>query len=341
MTPRSDALVDAAWLSDHIDDPDLRVIHVANDRAEYDAAHVRGAAYAHGYDDFTEDRDGVRALVPGPARMAASLGRLGVSPDQRIVCSAGARSPWPARAYWVLRYYRFPRVHLADGAVSALAEAGVPVDAELPAIDPVEIRLSDPDASIIALAADVLAAAEGGPARIVDCRSDGEWLGEDHGHAEAATHGPHPPRRAPRMGAPGPRGRPPAPARPAPLALRRRRPRRLAAHLPLLRRWRPLRRRLVRASRAARPRAGPQLRRLLVRMGRPPRSSQSRQVAQGDAVSVVAQGDASALSLCSRTGACATHGVDPPEVRRGRGGSAPTKSAGGWVPFSQDPRATR
>ena len=189
MTPRSDALVDAAWLSDHIDDPDLRVIHVANDRAEYDAAHVRGAAYAHGYDDFTEDRDGVRALVPGPARMAASLGRLGVSPDQRIVCSAGARSPWPARAYWVLRYYRFPRVHLADGAVSALAEAGVPVDAELPAIDPVEIRLSDPDASIIALAADVLAAAEGGPARIVDCRSDGEWLGEDHGHAEAPRMG--------------------------------------------------------------------------------------------------------------------------------------------------------
>ncbi len=77
MTPRNDALVDAAWLSDHSGDPDLRVIHVANDRAEYDAAHVRGAAYAHGYDDFTEDRE-FRALVPLPERMATSLGRLGV-----------------------------------------------------------------------------------------------------------------------------------------------------------------------------------------------------------------------------------------------------------------------
>ena len=190
--PRDDsapALVAGAWLAEHLDDPDLRVLHIANDRAEYDAAHVRGAVYAHGYDDFTEDRDGVRALVPNPERMAANLSRLGVSPEQRIVCTAGERSAWPARAYWALRYYRFPRVHLADGAVPALREAGVPVDAEVPAVTPSAGTLAEPDASILALAGDVLEAAEGGPARIVDCRSDGEWLGEAHGHAEAPRMG--------------------------------------------------------------------------------------------------------------------------------------------------------
>jgi len=183
------ALVDGAWLAEHLDDTDLRVLHIANDRGEYDAAHVRGAVYAHGYGDFTEDRDGVRALVPTPQRMAENLARLGVSPEQRIVCTAGARSAWPARAYWALRYYRFPRVHLADGAVPALREAGVPVDAEVPAVTPTEVTLPEPDPSILALAGDVLEAAEGGPARIVDCRSDGEWLGEAHGHAEAPRMG--------------------------------------------------------------------------------------------------------------------------------------------------------
>ncbi|MYA18763.1 MAG: sulfurtransferase [Chloroflexi bacterium] len=183
------ALVDGAWLAEHLDDPDLRVLHIANDRAEYDEAHVRGAVYAHGYGDFTEDRDGVRALVPSPERMAANLSRLGVSPDERIVCTAGARSAWPARAYWVLRYYRFPRVHLADGAVPALREAGVPVDAEAPPVAPTDVTLPEPDEAIIALSGDVLEAAEGGPARIIDCRSDGEWLGEAHGHAEAPRMG--------------------------------------------------------------------------------------------------------------------------------------------------------
>ncbi len=183
------ALVDGAWLGEHLDDLDLRVLHIANDRAEYDEAHVRGAVYAHGYGDFTEDRDGVRALVPSPERMAANLARLGVSPEQRIVCTAGARSAWPARAYWVLRYYRFPRVHLADGAVPALREAGVPVDDVAPPAAPAEVALPEPDEAIIALSGDVLEAAEGGPARIIDCRSDGEWLGESHGHAEAPRMG--------------------------------------------------------------------------------------------------------------------------------------------------------
>ena len=108
MPAAPEALVDAGWIAAHLGDPELRILHVANDRAEYDAGHVHGAVYAHGYDDFTENRE-FRALVPLPKRMAATLGRLGVSPAQRIVCTAGARSPWPARAYWVLRYYRFPR----------------------------------------------------------------------------------------------------------------------------------------------------------------------------------------------------------------------------------------
>ena len=189
MTDASPPLVDATWLAAHLDGPDLRVLHIANDRAEYDAAHVRGAIYAHGYDDFTEDRDGVRALVPSPDRMAAALGRLGVSPEQRVVCTAGARSPWPARAYWVLRYYRLPRVHLADGAVAELRAGGVPVDTNVPTLEPIEVQLPDPDASIIARAEEVLGAAQGGAERIIDCRSDGEWRGEAHGHADAPRMG--------------------------------------------------------------------------------------------------------------------------------------------------------
>ena len=188
MPAAAAALVDAGWIAAHLGDPELRILHVANDRAEYDAGHVHGAVYAHGYDDFTEDRE-FRALVPLPKRMAATLGRLGVSPAQRIVCTAGARSPWPARAYWVLRYYRFPRVHLADGAVPALRDAGVLLSSEAPSVTPIEVALPEPDDSILARTEDVLEAAEGGASRSVDCRSDGEWLGTAHGHAEAPRMG--------------------------------------------------------------------------------------------------------------------------------------------------------
>src|SRR5437868_711149 len=141
MPPRADALVDAPWLAAHIDDANLRVLYCGSDdasRAAYEREHVRGAIYTDGYADFCEDRpqpdrpdEVVRALVPLRATMERILERLGVTPDDNIVCYAPARSMWPGRAYWVLRYFRFPRVHILDGGNDDLRAAGVPLTAEV------------------------------------------------------------------------------------------------------------------------------------------------------------------------------------------------------------------
>lgn len=191
MTARTDALVTAEWLASHLEDSDLRVIHIGTDRAEYDAGHVHGAVWASGYDDFAEDRDGVRALVPSQVTMQRTLARLGVGAEDKVVFYASTRSPWPARGYWVLRYYRFERVHVVDGSLAVLAAAGLPittVPTEAQPKEPAPI-LPGPDASILATVEQVLAGAEGGEAQIVDCRTDGEWRGEAHGHFPAPRMG--------------------------------------------------------------------------------------------------------------------------------------------------------
>jgi thiosulfate/3-mercaptopyruvate sulfurtransferase len=120
MPVNDDPLLPPEWLTDHLDDDDLVLIQIEGDRVPYDEAHLPGAVYAHGYDDFTAERGRVRALVPLPDELAATLGRLGVDQSNRIVCYAAGKSMWPSRAYWVLRYYGFPRVHLADRSLAAL-----------------------------------------------------------------------------------------------------------------------------------------------------------------------------------------------------------------------------
>lgn len=193
MSARPDALVSAEWVAAHAADPDLRFIHLGIEeagRAEFARGHVRGAVYASGYEDFAEDRE-VRALVPLPETMAATLARWGISPNDRIVCYASAKSPWPARAYWVLRYYHFPRVHLLDGTIEALAAAGLPITTELTA-PPASMRpavLPEPDRTILATTAEVLAAAQHGGPTILDCRTDGEWVGTADGHLPAPRRG--------------------------------------------------------------------------------------------------------------------------------------------------------
>lgn len=185
-------LVGPEWLRDHLDDPDLVLLHVGVDRAEYEQGHLPGSAFAHGYDDFTVERGGVRALVPLGSELAATLGRLGIDGSKRVVFVASARSMWPSRGYWVLRYYRWGRVHVADRSLQALARAGLPTTTVEPSIRPVTCDVGAPDPSLIAMVDEVLAAARGEQAaRVLDCRTDEEWTG--------ASAGAHPAPRAGRI----------------------------------------------------------------------------------------------------------------------------------------------
>ncbi len=185
-------LVDPEWLRAHLDDPDLAIVHVAGDRAEYERGHLPGAVFAHGYDDFTVERGGIRALVPLGPELAATLGRLGIDESKRVVFVASTKSMWPSRGYWVLRYYGWPRMHMADRSLEALARAGLPTTTTEPAITPVTCGVGDPDPSVIATAEEVLAVAQGGHGeRVLDCRTDDEWTG--------ASPGSHPAPRAGRI----------------------------------------------------------------------------------------------------------------------------------------------
>ena len=185
MSARPQAMVPPQWLVAHSGHAQLRLVHIGTDRAEYDAGHIEGAIYASGYDDFAEDRE-VRALVPSPEAMAATLRRLGIAPEHRVVFYASNRSPWPYRGYWVLRYYRFPNVHIVDGALPALEAAGLRVTTEPTMPQPLAAppELPEPDTSILATVEQVRSVAEGQSTDIViDCRSDEEWHGLSGGHS--------------------------------------------------------------------------------------------------------------------------------------------------------------
>ncbi|MGE3856256.1 MAG: sulfurtransferase [Dehalococcoidia bacterium] len=179
------ATVSLDWVRAHLDDPGVVFVHVGGAREEYESGHLPGAVWADGYGDFTVTRNGVRALVPTREEQEATLGRLGIDETKTVVCVASGKSMWPYRAYWVLRYFRFPNVRVADRSVAAMAREGVPTtteDAAAPA--PLTCRLGEPDASVISMVDEVLAIAQGAEgAAILDCRTDGEYVGEPGAHA--------------------------------------------------------------------------------------------------------------------------------------------------------------
>ncbi|MDA0301495.1 MAG: rhodanese-like domain-containing protein [Chloroflexi bacterium] len=182
-----EATVDIEWVRAHLDDPGVVFVHVGGARAEFEGGHLTGAVWADGYGDFTVTRNGVRALVPSREEQEATLGRLGIDETKTIVCVASGKSMWPYRAYWVLRYFGFPKLRVADRSVAAIVHDGFSTTTEdSPARPATTCRLSEGDASVVSMVDEVLAVANGDDgARILDCRTDGEYVGEPGAHAAA------------------------------------------------------------------------------------------------------------------------------------------------------------
>ena len=113
--------VTVEWLRDHLDDSDLRVIHVSRDRRTWPRGHIRGAALA-----ILGELTSGDGREPDPDRIVAALRRWRVGDGDRIVLydDRGA-DRWAEGLMWLLRAVGFPadRIHVMEGGLNAWKKA--------------------------------------------------------------------------------------------------------------------------------------------------------------------------------------------------------------------------
>jgi thiosulfate/3-mercaptopyruvate sulfurtransferase len=140
-------LVDTAWLADHLDE--VRVIeatayldppikpgkpyHPRAGRAEYDAGHIPGAAFADLVDGLAEPDPELNFTFPSAERFAAGMSALGVEDGTRVVIYDRNGMMWATRLWWLLRAYGFDDAAVLDGGFDAWVAEGRPVSTEAPA----------------------------------------------------------------------------------------------------------------------------------------------------------------------------------------------------------------
>jgi thiosulfate/3-mercaptopyruvate sulfurtransferase len=107
-------IVSAQWLSEHLNDPKVVILHVGEKRSEYNSGHVPGARFL-ALDDFIEGED---AELPSPEKLKAAFEKVGVSDDSRVVIYTTAWYPMAGRAYYTLDY-------LGHGDHTALLDGGI------------------------------------------------------------------------------------------------------------------------------------------------------------------------------------------------------------------------
>ena len=138
-TTRESMVVSPHWLSQHLRDPGLVLLHVG-DRAEYDREHIPGAQFA-ALSDFSAPMDHSGGSphatldVPPPAVLRALLQKLGVSDGSRVVIYWGRdRVSQATRIWFTLDHAGLgARAAVLDGGMPAWKRAGLATDADVPA----------------------------------------------------------------------------------------------------------------------------------------------------------------------------------------------------------------
>jgi thiosulfate/3-mercaptopyruvate sulfurtransferase len=191
-----DSLVSTAWLSEHLDEPDLRVVDMrgyvkATDvgggeqiaeyfgaRDEYDAAHIPGSVYVDWTSDIIDPDNSVKVQIAPPELFAEAMEARGIGDETDVVVLDHTGGHFATRLWWALRYYGHDRVAVLDGGFKKWQSEGLPLTdqptGELPDVQfTPEIR-----PEIRVEIDDVISMTEDRSALIVDARDEPTYSGD-------------------------------------------------------------------------------------------------------------------------------------------------------------------
>jgi thiosulfate/3-mercaptopyruvate sulfurtransferase len=114
---RSEMLVYASWLEQHLNDRDLVVLYVGHDRGQFDSGHIPGSRFVR-VDELVEQRKDSLNELPPVADLKTTFESLGVGDESRVVLTGDTGGVLAARAYFTLDY-------LGHGDQAAVLDGGL------------------------------------------------------------------------------------------------------------------------------------------------------------------------------------------------------------------------
>ena len=128
-----DPLVNAEWLKQNIDAPDLRVIDATwvppflvgrtSGRKQYDAAHIPHAVYFD-IDAIADPNSDLPHMLPDPVLFSSRVRKLGLGDGNRLVIYDNNGFFASARVWWMFRAMGHKDVKVLNGGLAAWTAAG-------------------------------------------------------------------------------------------------------------------------------------------------------------------------------------------------------------------------
>ncbi|WP_225773390.1 3-mercaptopyruvate sulfurtransferase [Inquilinus sp. Marseille-Q2685] len=177
-------IVSTAWLADHLDDPDVRVVDATyhlpgtnrDAAAEFAEAHIPGAVFFD-VDDIAAPESkapgGLPHMLPPPKLFAERMAALGIGNDSFVVCYDVHGLMSAARAWWMLRAFGHDGVAVLDGGLPAWKAEGRPLESGISTPAPARFT-PHPRPALVRSKAEILAGRVGA---VVDARASERFEG--------------------------------------------------------------------------------------------------------------------------------------------------------------------
>ncbi len=184
---RPEVLVDPAWVAEHLDDANVRLIDLSADTEAYAQGHIHGAVYVNMREDITNPNDPTRGQIMTREAFSELFSRLGIEQDDTLVLYDDKDNVQAARAYWSFKYYQHPDVRILNGGVKKWLADGYELTSEPVAYAPSTYEANEADPAIRTTWEDVVASVDDPSTLFCDTRSILEY----HGVNKRAEHGGH------------------------------------------------------------------------------------------------------------------------------------------------------
>ncbi|MEZ5913618.1 MAG: 3-mercaptopyruvate sulfurtransferase [Paracoccaceae bacterium] len=178
-------LVSTAWLAQHLNDPDLRILDASwhmpatgrDAAAEYAAGHIPGARFFD-IDDISDHRSELPHMAPPVEKFMSRMRAMGVGDGHQVVVYDSAGLFSAARVWWTFRLMGKADVAVLDGGLPKWRAEGHPME-DLPPVVRDRHMTVQRQAHLVKDVTQVAHASKLGDHEILDARSAGRFRGEE------------------------------------------------------------------------------------------------------------------------------------------------------------------
>jgi thiosulfate/3-mercaptopyruvate sulfurtransferase len=171
-----EVLVDTAWVADHLNDPNVRIVESNEDILLYDQGHIPGAIKI----DWVADlNDPVVRDYLDRERFEQLLSAKGIGNDTTVVFYGDKNNWWATYALWVFKLFGHKDARILNGGRAKWIAEGRDLTKEVPSYPPASYKASErDDVTIRAFRDQVREHIKQSGVALVDVRSPQEFSGE-------------------------------------------------------------------------------------------------------------------------------------------------------------------